>query len=55
MIFKFRFLIYNLLKKSFSYFRELPKYIIQYLVTAWENKLIFTFSKNLDVVSNNQN
>ena len=32
---------------------ELPKYIMQYLVTAWENEYFFTFSIKLEVMSNN--
>ena len=47
----FSYKIYS--KNRMSILGELPKYIIQYLVTAWENKYIFTFSKKLDVVSNN--
>ena len=47
------FLMYNLLKKLKSFFGELPKYIMQYLDTAWENKYIFTFSRKLEVRSNN--
>ena len=32
------FLIYTLIQNSYSFLGELPKYIIQYLVTARENK-----------------
>ena len=27
---------------------------MRYLVTAWDNKLIFTFSEKLEVISNNE-
>ena len=47
------FSIYNLSKNRIPILRELPKCIIQYLVTAWENKYIFTFPIKLDVVRNN--
>ena len=32
------FLVFNLLKNRIPILGELPKYIIQYLVIAWENK-----------------
>ena len=44
------FIIYNLLLKSKSFFwGKLPKYIMQYLDTAWKNKYIFTFSGKLEI------
>ena len=32
------FLIHDLFYKQIPFFDELPKYIMQYLVTAWGNK-----------------
>ena len=44
---------YLLLSKNrIPILRDLPKYIIQYLVMAWQNKYIFTFPKQLDAMSN---
>ena len=40
-------------KNKFQIFDELPKYIMQYLVTAWDKKYICTFSKKFEVMGNN--
>ena len=50
-VFFFKYIIYS--KNRNSFLGELPKYIMQYLDTAWENKFFFTFSRKLEVMSNN--
>ena len=52
-IFYVRFFIYNLLQKSNPVMGEQPKYFMQYLDMAWDNKYLFTFSRKLEVMSNN--
>ena len=44
--------IFFTLKNPNPIYGELPKYILQYLVTAWHNEFIFTFSKTFEVMSN---
>ena len=47
------FFIYNLLKKSKSFYGGIKKIYREYLDTAWENEYIFTFSRKFEVMSNN--
>ena len=34
---------------------EKPKYSMQYLDMAWDNKYIFTFSRKIEAMSDNKN
>ena len=46
--------LYKIYSKNLNNFMgEYPKYIMQYLDMTWENKRIFTFSRKLEVMSNN--
>ena len=47
----FLYIIYS--KNRNRFIGELSKYIMQYLDMACENKYIFTFSRKLEVMSNN--
>ena len=54
-IFNVRFFLYIIYSKIKSFYGGITKYIMQYLDMAWENKYIFTFSRNLEVMSKNLN
>ena len=42
-----RFSIFQLYSKTNLTFKAYPKYIMQYLVMAWDNKYICTFSRRI--------
>ena len=46
----FKYILYS--RNRNPIFGELPKYIVQYFVTAWDN-ISSTFSKGFEVMSNN--
>ena len=46
------FFIYNLLQKSKSFYGGITKIYHAVSSMAWKNKYIFTFSRKLEVMSN---
>ena len=47
------FFNYIITLKRILFLRNYQKYIMKYLVTAWDNKYICTFSRRFWVMSNN--